>query len=180
MITQNIATPQAIDWSNLGPIVPLWHARPCMPTFGSGNLALSSVNAQVGLFDVPFRIQITQVAYRIGVGGTSQVRAGIYDSLGSLIFQILGSGGAGTQVVSISICITPGLYYAVACHDGTGTVPSIRTWTTDVFDLLNQNLPPGKGPLEGTIAIVGGVLPNSFDPTTIVAVAHRMPMLRFD
>jgi len=169
-----------IDYSNLGPIVPLWYARPVIPVYGTFGLDLSATLAYAGLFDLPFRMQLSQVSYRVSTGGVAGVRVGIYDNFGNMLFQILGSGVVGTQSVTVDVSLTPQTYYVLVCHDNTGAAPFLRMWQSDPIDLLNQNVPIGTAPVEGTLAIANGVLPNSFDPMTITPLNNRTAIVRFD
>lgn len=185
MVSASLPSPvsQGIDYVNLGIPAITWGTVPLVLRSGFASRALLSNVAELGLFHVPFRMEATLISVRIHAAGGvgSRQIIGIYDQLGNqLLLESFDSSAIATVSATISLSLPQGVYIVATCYNGVGAAPSGGYWLTGAFDLVNQNIPAGGVPYEGTLAIAVGTLPTFINLALVTPTANCVPIARFD
>lgn len=158
-----------------------------MPASGLGTganaaVALASLTVyKVGLFNIPYKMTVKQLAYNVGAITTAgSYRICVYSENGATkSIDVTDVPTAGVNTVAVSaVALDPGNYYiAIGC--ATTCSNTISMWTTNAATWINTSaVPAGKKIYEGTVTMTSGTC-NATLPT-ITGVVSSGATIRLD
>jgi len=149
--------------------------KPVIGFTGTSNVGRSTATEMIfGLIDVPQDITVNKVTVWIG-GYTSSgtYRIGVYtrDGQTRLINFLTATISSGSQRVTTTlgapVALSAGQYYV--CGVPTGGNFELMSWDTNTGVYTNLNQTTGEQFYQGKKTVSSGVLPTTFDPTSIVS-----------
>jgi hypothetical protein len=167
--------------------VRTWYPRPIFPVVGAmaaQALAANNTEAAINCHHLARRIVVTKIQYYLSAGGgaNSVVRIALYTEDGQTkLIDVTDACGAATGIRSIavaSVTLEPDNYYSAIMHSVYQTsAKQFYRYTVDITFAPSYGTEPD---LSGTIVIVGGVAPATFDPTALAGTGgNHAPLLRF-